>query len=281
VAKGPLTVSTVPDGIAGHWGLGRLPEPEALTGGYHAVLLRLGDVVLRSEERAPESVAWEHELLAWLAPEVPEVVLPLTAEDGTTFLVRDGRVHTLLPYVEGDPGVVDDAAAVLARVHARGAAWPVARPRPGRPAYADLDWEENDWWSWRAVPKPPELVRAFEHVRGWIASEPELVVTPIHGDPARQNVIASRGRTVGLVDWEWARLDWAGIELAIAAHTFAEEDPRSFVAAYRDAGGPGEPDVLEEGLRITLLANALYALTRGGEDCDWVRYLLAALRDLA
>jgi Ser/Thr protein kinase RdoA (MazF antagonist) len=186
----------------------------------------------------------------------------------------------VLPYVEGEPGPVANAAEVLARVHARGAEWPDARPRPGRPAYADLDWEQNDWWSWHAVPKPPELVRAFEHVRAWIASGPELVVTPIHGDPARQNVIARRGRVVGLVDWEWARLDWAGIELAIAAHAFAEEDPRSFVAAYRAAGGPGEPDLLDEGLRITLLANALYSLTRGGENRDWVRYLLAGLREL-
>jgi Ser/Thr protein kinase RdoA (MazF antagonist) len=280
VAKGPLTVPALPDGIAAHWRLERFPRPEALTGGYHTTLVRLGDVVLRTEDRAPESVAWEHELLAWLAPAVPEVVLPLPAEDGTTFLVRDGRTHTLLPFVAGEPGAVDDVAGVLARVHARGAAWPAARPRPGRPAYADLDWEENDWWSWRAVPKPPELIRAFERVRAWIASEPALVVTPIHGDPARQNVIARGGRVVGLVDWEWARLDWAGIELAIAAHTFAEDDPHSFVAAYRDAGGLGEADVLEEGLRIMLLANALYALTRGGENQDWVRYLLDGLREL-
>jgi Ser/Thr protein kinase RdoA (MazF antagonist) len=246
-----------------------------LTGGYHNTLLRAGELVLRIEEREPESVQWEHELLAWLRPEVPEVPLPLTARDGSTYLVVDGRVVSVLPYVEGDSGAGIAAAELFARVHVRGSAWPGARPRPGRPAYADLDWERNDWWDWSQVAKPPELVRAFEHARAWVASAPELVVTPIHGDPAQQNFVSRDGRIAALLDWEYARLDWPALELAAAA----DEDP-AFVAAYIAAGGPAEPEVLEEGTRIMLLANALYSLTRGGENRDWVDYLLARLREL-
>src|SRR5882762_6338677 len=77
MAKGPRTVLALPDGIAGHWDLAGLEQAVPLDGGYHNLLLRLGDVVLRIEEREPESVAWEHELLAWLAAEISEVIAPI------------------------------------------------------------------------------------------------------------------------------------------------------------------------------------------------------------
>jgi Ser/Thr protein kinase RdoA (MazF antagonist) len=252
-----------------------------LAGGYHNVLLRAGDVVFRVEERDPESVRWEHELLAWLAPEVPEVTAPIPAGDGSTFIEADGKVVSLLPFVEGEPRAGVEAAELFARIHVRGAAWPGARPRPGRPAYADLDLERNDWWDWSViVEKPPELVRAFEHVRAWIASGPELAVTTIHGDPAQQNLLWRAGGPAALLDWEWARLEWAALELAGAAWSFSESDVRSFVAVYRDAGGPGEPEAFEEGERIVVLANALYSLTRGAENRDWIDYLLGRLREM-
>jgi Ser/Thr protein kinase RdoA (MazF antagonist) len=279
VAKGPLKVLTLSDGIAAHWDLPPLANPQPLTGGYHNLVLRAGDVVLRVEARSVESVMWEHELLAWLAAAVPEVVAPTPASDGSTFLAVEGRVVSVLPFVEGEPTAGLDAASLLARIHARGAEWPRGRARPGRPSYADLDWERNDWWDWSIIAKPPELVRAFEHVQAWIASAPPLMVTPVHGDPAKQNVLSRAARIAGVIDWEWARLDWPAIELALAAWTFAELEVQSFVRAYVDAGGPGEPDVLEEGRRLQLLVNALYSLTRG-DDSQWVRYLLGELRRL-
>jgi Ser/Thr protein kinase RdoA (MazF antagonist) len=277
-AKGPRTVLPLPDGIA-QWELGPLPEPVPLTGGYHNEVFRLGDVVVRVEAREPASVAWEHELLAWLAPEVPEVVAPLPMRDGSTFAVVEGRVVSVLPFVDGSPATGLAAAPVYARIHARGATWPGRRPRPGRPGYADLDWERNDWWDWSVVPKPPELVRAYDLTRAWVSSAPPLVVTPVHGDPAAQNVLARDGRVAGVIDWEWARLDWPAVELALAAWTFAEDERPAFVAAYRDAGGPGETLALAEGRRLQLLVNALYSLTHGG-DGDWIGYLLAELRKL-
>ena len=280
MAKGPRTLLPIPDGIAAHFGLLELEEAVPLEGGYHTTILRAGELVVRIEEREPESVAWEHELLAWLAPEVPEVVAPIAAPDGSTFLVDGPSVVSLLPYVDGRPGSAAAFAGLLARVHARGAAWPDARPRPGRPSYAALDWEHNDWWDWTVVAKPPELVRAFEHARAWIDSGPQLFACPVHGDPAAQNTIWRDGRLVGLVDWEWARLDWPAVEVALAAWTFADDGRDEFVAAYLDAGGPGEPTALEEGRRIGLLANALYALTRGDSDRAWVAYLLDELREL-
>jgi aminoglycoside phosphotransferase (APT) family kinase protein len=130
------------------------------------------------------------------------------------------------------------------------------------------------------VPKPRELVRAFDRVTAWVGAAPPLMVTPVHGDPAQQNVIWRSGRIVGVIDWEWARLDWPALELALAAWTFAEEDVDSFVSGYVAAGGPGEPGLLEEARRLQLLVNALYSLTRGGAGSPWVDYLLAELREL-
>jgi Ser/Thr protein kinase RdoA (MazF antagonist) len=277
VAKGPGTVLTLPDGIAAHWGLPPLVDPLPLVGGYHNLVLRTGDVVLRVELRKPDSVAWEHELLTWLAVEVPEVVAPIPALDGSTFLVAGRHVVSVLPFVAGHHGAGLDAADLLARIHVRGAKWPQARPRPDRPSYADLDWESNDWWDWSVVAKPRVLVRAFDRVRAWVASSPPLAVTPVHGDQAQQNVLSRDGHIAGMIDWEWARLDWPAVELASATWAFAEDDVQAFVRAYVAAGGPGEPEVLTEGRRLHLLANALYSLTRGAADSSWIDYLLAEL----
>ncbi len=137
MAKGPRTVPTLPDGIAAHWGLPPIADPRRLAGGYHNVVLRSGDVVVRVEVREAASVAWEHELLAWLAAEVPEVVAPLPAADGSTVLATGDRVVSVFPFVEGEPST-----------------WPQTRERPGRPSYAGLDWECNDWWDSSLVPKP-------------------------------------------------------------------------------------------------------------------------------
>ena len=208
------------------------------------------------------------------------MVAPLQAADGSTFLAAHDRVLSVVPFVEGEPSTGLAAADLLARIHVRGAGWPQRRERPGRPSYAGLDWECNDWWDWSLVPKPRELVRAFEHTRAWIASAPPLSVVPVHGDSARQNILWRGERIVGVVDWEWARLEWPAIELAAAAWTFAEDDVESFVSAYVAAGGPGEPEVLEEGRRLQLLVNALYSLTRGGAGSAWADYLLAELREL-
>jgi Ser/Thr protein kinase RdoA (MazF antagonist) len=279
-AEGRRTVLTLPDGVAAAWDLQPGTVAEPLGGGYHNTLLRVDDVVVKIEERSAESVAWEHELLAWLAPQLPEALQPFRSRDGATYRVVGHTIVSLLPYVEGTHDPSPDMPDVLARLHRRGAAWPDARPRPGRPAYADLDWERNDWWDWSAIAeKPPELVRAFEHAGAWVASAP-LVVTPVHGDIAPQNVLTRNGRVVALIDWEYARLDWPALELANAAWTYSEDDPQQFVAAYVAAGGPGEPQVLQEGVRIRLVANVLYSLTHGASNHDWIAYLLARLREL-
>jgi Ser/Thr protein kinase RdoA (MazF antagonist) len=282
VATSRTRVDGVPVDLAERYGLPPFEQAEPLGGGYHNTLLRAGDWVIRIEARAPESVAWEHGLVGFLAVAIPEVLAPLRALDGSSYLVEGDRVVSLLPFVEGERGG-EGAAELLARIHLRALEWPAPGQRPGRPSYRDLDWERNDWWDWSVVPKPPELVRAFERVRRFVADAPPLVVCPVHGDLAAQNLISRNGRVAALIDWEYARLDWPALELANAAWTLAD-DPYRFVDEYAAAGGPGEREYLDEGIRLRLVANALYQLTRAAEggawSRDWVEALLAELREL-
>jgi Ser/Thr protein kinase RdoA (MazF antagonist) len=272
----------VPVGLAARYGLRPFDRLEPLGGGYHNTLLRAGDFVIRIEERAPQSVAWEHALVAFLATEIPEVLAPLRALDGSTFLVEDGRVVSLLPFVEAGRGGAG-AAELLARIHRRGLEWPAPGQRPERPSYRDLDWDRNDWWDWSLVPKPPELVRGFERMRAFVRDAPPLATTTVHGDIAPQNILSRDGRIVALIDWEYARVEWAALELANAAWSLREHDVQSFVDEYRAASGPGEPDFLDEGINVRLVANALYSLTCAAEgrawSPEWVDHLLEALQE--
>lgn len=138
------------DRVAEHWRIDRSRDATPLDGGYHNRLFRLGDFVVRVEKRAASSVKWEHELVAWLGEAISEVVVPVSASDGSTFLTDGDQIVSLLPYVEGRHEPVE-AAELLASLHLRGQEWPRIRPRPGRPSYAELDWERNDWWDWAVV----------------------------------------------------------------------------------------------------------------------------------
>jgi len=273
------------DRIADHWAVEQVADATPIGGGHHNKLFRWGDFVVRIEERVPTSVEWEHELVAWLGDAIAEVVVPVRAPDGSTFLLVDqDQVVSLLPYVEGRHTPAD-ASGLLARLHRRGCEWPGVRPRPGRPSYADLDWERNDWWEWAVVPKLPGLVEAFEGLRAWAESRPPLAEVPIHGDFGLENVLVRSGRVVAILDWEYARMEWAALEVGAAAMRFSPDDPSSFVRRYADAGGPGEVTAVRYGVRMWLLANCLYSLTSAAKgepwSQEWVDFSLGTLRDLS
>ncbi len=272
------------DRIAEHWTVEQALDATPIGGGHHNRLFRWGDFVIRIEERTTTSVEWEHELVAWLGEVIAEVVVPVRARDGSTFLRDHHQVVSLLPYVEGRHESVD-ASGLLARLHQRASDWPGIRPRPGRPSYAELDWERNDWWDWAVVPRLPGLVEAFEELRAWVASRPPLVEVPIHGDFGVENVLVRNGRVVAIFDWEYARMDWAALEVGAAAMRFSPHDPSSFVRRYADAGGPGEVAAVRYGVRVWLLANCLYSLTAAAKgkpwSQEWVDFTLEKLRDVS
>jgi len=190
-----------------------LPRFEQVPGGASGTVFRAGEFIVRVEHADLENVRWEHALLRFLAEEIDQVVDPLVALDGSTFYVDGDRIVSVFPFLEGEelrsqePLFRDELPVLLARVHRRAQAWPVAEQRPGVPSLRERDWDRNDWWDWSIVEKPPPLVRAFEELHEWVAAA-DLSVCPIPGDFHAGNVLVRDGHVAGIVDWQYARRDW-------------------------------------------------------------------------
>jgi Ser/Thr protein kinase RdoA (MazF antagonist) len=211
-----------------------------LAGGYRNELWRAGDVVIRVERASPESVAWEHRLVRFLAERLEEVRPPIAAADGST-LVRWGEwIISVWPYVAGsqargryEPHAVA-AAKLLRRLHEAAAGWDGGQRPGGRPV-------------------------AGEGVRG-----------AIHGDFYRGNVLFRRGRIVGLVDWEESCVDLQAYELANAVwqfccskreHNFDRRLARSMLDAYGS-------DLAPDDLVPLVLTRLRYELEVWGAESD-------------
>jgi len=282
VATPESSLVAPPADIAAHWGieLGASLEPLSPS---RALVLRSGAYVIRDAKTSLESVLWEHEFLGFLAPRVAEVVAPLTAVDGSTFLAVGDHVISVTPHIAAEladrsaPVVRYEVPRLLARLHRAAAEWPRARPRPGRPSWRDLDWIANDIWDWTALDRTALLERAYEACQEWLASAPPLTESAVHGDFHTDNLLASERGIEGLIDWEFARIDWPASDLAEAVMVLSLQrdgtiDQRiadETMAAYVDAGGRDESHALEPLLRQVLLAVALHARTRKATGQSW------------
>jgi Ser/Thr protein kinase RdoA (MazF antagonist) len=282
VATPESSLVAPPADIAAHWGieLGASLEPLAPS---RALVVRSGAYVIRDAKTTLESVLWEHEFLGFLAPRVAEVVAPLTAVDGSTFLAVGDHVISVTPHIAAEladrsaPVVRYEVPRLLARLHRAAAEWPRARPRPGRPSWRDLDWIANDIWDWTALDRTALLERAYEACQEWLASAPPLTESAVHGDFHTDNLLASKRGIEALIDWEFARIDWPASDLAEAVMVLSLQrdgtiDQRiadETVAAYVDAGGRDELHALEPLLRQALLAVALHARTRKATGQSW------------
>jgi Ser/Thr protein kinase RdoA (MazF antagonist) len=295
VTDTPASVSTPPVGlieaVGERYRLGVSGPTERLEGGYENDLFLVGDgsrrYVVRVEvgPAEPAGLAWEHAFVTALAKTVREVVTPFAAADGSTFFLHEGRAVSVLPFVNGRPADRDRdweaAARMLGRLH-RAAARIDMPPRPGQPSLYDRDW---------SLPAPsPEvpaaLVEAGPRIKHELARSASwlrrtrLPCGPIHGDYYRGNLLVSKGRVVGLVDWRESHVDaWAyelanGIwEFCKAGDDFDRRRAARFANAYRSEGGVVAPahDVhLESLMRCRRLVELTWALSepRSG-DWDW------------
>jgi Ser/Thr protein kinase RdoA (MazF antagonist) len=285
----PSLVVTPAD-IAAHWEL-RLHAPFEPIPAATNVVARSGPYVVRSERRPVRSVRWEHDLLRFLAADVPEVVAPIRARDGTTFLTRGRSVISVFPFVEGrhmkrkGSRVRAQLPRLLGRVHKRASEWPVRHQRPGQPSFRELDWQTNLWWDWDLIQPTPVLARTFDRTREWVADSPRLTRCAIHGDFHPGNVLALNGRPVAVLDWSFARLDWPAFDLACVVGLLALERDGSIdpevadraLAAYSDTGGPGEHSALVPLLRLFFLAVSLFSLTRRARGQSWNPQIVALM----
>jgi Ser/Thr protein kinase RdoA (MazF antagonist) len=192
----------------------------ALEGGYQNQVWRAEDVVVRVERASPESLVWEHAVVAYFAGRLDEVKAPIEPMDGSTFVACDDFLVSVWPYVSGVP--------------AR------RRYEPHAVAVAELVRRLHDAArEWSGPQRPGASAVPGTGARG-----------PIHGDVCRGNVLMRRGRIVGLIDWEESWVDLLDYELANAVwqfccskreHDFDRRLARSMLEAY---GSDLEPDDL-------------------------------------
>lgn len=290
----------LPEGLGERYGIELPARGQRLLGGATGGLVRAGEIVVRVEYADPESVRWEHALLQFLAEEIEQVIAPLAGRDGSTFYVDRGRVVSVFPFVEGEQLRSNEALfrrelpTLLARLHRRAQAWPVTEQRPGVPSLRERNWDSNDWWEWSLVERTPALVRAFEELRQWVADADHLCICGIHGDFHPGNVLVRDRGIAGVVDWQYARLDWPAFELAGTVWDLAWDGRSTTIDAairdeiirnYVDAGGPGETAAVEPLMRLESLVSALFSLTRAARGRSWnrefTRLLIATLDELA
>jgi Ser/Thr protein kinase RdoA (MazF antagonist) len=273
---------TSPADIAAHWEIDISPPFERLQSLRNAVF-RAGRYVVREVAQELDNVVWEHELLLFLAPRVTEVHAPLRASDGTTYLTDRGRVVSVLPYFDAGSARRSDAhvraqlPTLLARLHRAMDEWPGTRPRPGRPAWTELDLVHNDMWDWDAIERSPALERAYAETRDWLSHPPALTRSVVHGDFHPENLLVSESRIEAVIDWEFSRLDWPAFDLATAVTVLAlqadgtldERVADDVVGKYIEAGGADESFSLKPLIRLFLLAIDLHGLTRMALGSPW------------
>jgi homoserine kinase type II len=237
-------------------------------------------VLAALDERYDASIAWEHALVATIARDVPEVVAPVRARDGSTFFIHDGDAIWLVPYLDGEPAGYSDAdaaASLLGRLHAVTVSLDVP-PRPGPEGLEQLRSLSVDrvpeGWRVRIEPLHRDALALLDEL-----DARELVRGVVHGDMFRGNVLMRDGKVVGLIDFEEAHVAPLVSELANGiweftkskdTHDFDRGAAARFVAAYRDAGGPVPPD--EEDLIVPLIrAKRVLELLRAPADrhVDW------------
>jgi Ser/Thr protein kinase RdoA (MazF antagonist) len=282
VATPKPSLVVAPAAIGAHWGID-LDASFELLAPSRALVVRSGAYVIRDAVTSVESVKWEHDLLGFLAPRLPEVVAPLSAADGSTHLAVGDHVVSVTPYLaaepadRGDPLVRREVPRLLARLHRAASEWPDARPRPGRRSWRKLDWVANETWDWTVIERTALLERAYEASLEWLQTAPPLVESAVHGDFHPDNLLASERGIEGVIDWEFARIDWPASDLAAAVvvlslqrdGTIDQTVAQETVAAYVEAGGRDESHALEPLMRQFLLAVALHARTRKATGQSW------------
>jgi Ser/Thr protein kinase RdoA (MazF antagonist) len=241
----------------------------------------------------PASIAWEHALVLQLAGNVPEVVAPVRARDGSTFFFEDGDAVWIVPFVDAEPSGYEHAsaaAALLGRLHAVTARLDVAaRPSPeGLAQLRSLDGTGlPPEWQARITPLHAE---ALELLR--VLETRDLVHGVVHGDFFRGNLLVREDKIVAIVDWEEAHLAPLVSELANGVWEFTKskvtddfdrDAAASFVASYRDAGGPvppGEDDLIVPLISAKRVLEVLRAPSDRHVDWDYQAHNLRSAENL-
>jgi Ser/Thr protein kinase RdoA (MazF antagonist) len=268
--------------VCRRYGLAGRPSAQRLTGGYANDVFKLdgfGDAPVVLHMKYPpsnaESMDWEHRQVRAVNSDVPEILTPLPALDGSTWFWHDDRPVWLVPWAEGAPAKSSDSRAVaevLGRLHSCRAR---ASRRPGHrrllelplPSVGDYPAEFDAWHSLMHGER-----RRVTRLVEWLETSRRPLTGFTHNDIFGGNVLVHHGRVSAVLDWEEADLDWLVWDLASAIWSFCSsggelstEAAADFVQTYRAAGGPMPPE--EEDLVVPLIrARLLLEVLRAPHD---------------
>ena len=274
----------------------------------------LGTFVLRilQPEATEPMTAWSHAFLDRIAPQLTTVQPPLRTPAGSSYVllpparseapstIDEGdaegrRIATLERFIEGRLGQRDTgadrapAARALGTLHtAIVEATTTTRfaSRPGYPAFVDLDWRENRWWSWSSIDRAlitsrvdiTPIERALEEIPALLRSvDPTPLPThPIHADYHEENLLLTEGvpdpEVVAIIDWDETRLDWRVWDIANALWSLCRNDTNTalipaasaaFLETYESTGPAildAERALIPLCTRSTRLFEALWGL---------------------
>ncbi|MGD1908968.1 MAG: phosphotransferase [Leptolyngbyaceae cyanobacterium] len=247
--------------------VGSIQKVDALTGGESNQVFRLdcdrSNFVLRISHSAhtEASLAYEHRLLQFMSQRIPEVPAPIVTHEGSTSLQHDGSLITLFPFMPGR--MLDDeneaecmmAAQMFAQLQRVGMEYPDLSPRPNKPRFCELDWENNHWWRWNEVesllfhradtflktvsdPDQRALTERFFAKRNFIAQEREVLrdwvamlrhsgrsplFAPTHCDYWCNNILVKEGQITAVVDWDGCKAEWLFYALGRATWDFCKD----------------------------------------------------------
>jgi Ser/Thr protein kinase RdoA (MazF antagonist) len=162
-------------------------------------------LVARRSRRSPASLDWELDLLDHLTRHDLRVPATVSSLDGRRHV--DGVV--VQSWLDGTPPGPEDWAAVAAtlrRLHEVTAGWP---QRPGFASTRELLTAERGG-DVDLTRMPADAVAACRAAWQRLAGRPEAVV---HGDPGPANIRVTPA-SVGLLDWDEARVDYTDLDLA-------------------------------------------------------------------
>jgi Ser/Thr protein kinase RdoA (MazF antagonist) len=170
-----------------------------------------------------QELAWTTALGSAAVPEIPKAVP--SSNGRLVEAASDGRSAVLRHFIEGtEPSRTDDIcqamAALLAAVHS-GSVWLGLHGGGWFPPLRFLDWEANPWWDISGLvelesnyPQVTEMRRQLEEVPRILQRLDGLPKCLVHNDFHRGNLIARGSRIVGVVDWDWAAIDWRLLDVA-------------------------------------------------------------------
>ena len=195
--------------------------------GDEAALLRRYDAA-----RPADAVAFEHEVLAFLAERAWPVPVPIATPAGGTAVEADGTRWSLFPLLPGAPPpdesiFLQRRGALLALVHADLAEWDVAPPQAARQRVDDFDAavQPHGLASFEALlarvqsidPLSANLLavlrmRIEEQLETYRYSE--LLAFPLWGGCTSEHVLFDGNDVTGLIDFDKMRADARAVDVA-------------------------------------------------------------------